>query len=88
MGGIAMMRSVRSRAVFLSLVATVFAAAPSSIADPSDAAKPAPAAVSASKPDEAVFTDGFETGDTSMWSNGTVGDACQTTLVMPTELAD
>ncbi len=86
-----MMRSVRTRFVILCLVATVLIAAPVSVADQTQNAgktDPASTRAPASKAAETVFTDGFETGDTSLWSNGTANNDCISSLVFPTELAD
>jgi len=72
----------------LSFVATVLVAAPSSIAEQAETAGPMFATAPTSKADASIFADGFETGDTSLWSNGTVANGCKTILMMPTELAD
>ena len=75
----------------LVLAASVLVAAPVSVANqdevPTDLT-PGAVEQTAAKAIDMVFTDGFESGDTSAWSNGTAQPTCETTLVIPTGIAD
>ena len=87
----AMMRGVRCKSVVLCSVATVLIATPVSVAiqaETSGAFDLATTQTPTSGAGDIVFADGFETGSTSMWSNGENTSVCQATLQMPTELAD
>lgn len=83
-----MLRSVRSRVARVCLVATVLMAAPSSVARQAGKDGPTSTWSPETKAGDAIFADGFESGNTSMWSNGDTASECRTTLVMPAELAD
>jgi hypothetical protein len=75
----------------LCIVATILIAGSASTADPPDPSEqPSPASPHPpqTKADITVFADGFESGDTREWSNGTTNISCQTTLDMPTGLAE
>jgi hypothetical protein len=89
--GIAVEKSVRLASATLCIVATFLIAGSASTADPPDPVeRPAPTSIHPpqTKADITVFADGFESGDTREWSNGTANTSCQTLLDMPTGLAE
>ena len=75
---------LRGGAVILSLLAIVLVVSTLSTAGQADHFSE----YGTEKAEVLIFSDGFESGDTSRWGNGTSAEKCSATLIMPVDLAD
>ena len=87
--GIATMKDVRLALVTLFIVATFFANPGATTGPPDPGEQPGPASSHPpqAKADDAIFADGFETGDTSNWLPASAPD-CSASLLMPTAVKE